>query len=109
MEAVYALAVYTGVCCLDGYVVTPLVQMRVSHMPPVLLLIAQVLMGVLVGGLGLALAAPLLMVVMVLVQRLYVEDVLQKVGHMPDVRPTPAGPTAARATYSDGLGASASP
>jgi predicted PurR-regulated permease PerM len=33
-------------------------------------------MGLLAGGLGLALAAPLAAVAMILVQRLYVEDVL---------------------------------
>ena len=101
MMAVYALALYTAIGCFDGYVVTPLVQMRVSELPPALLLIAQVLMGLLAGGLGLVLAAPLLVAVMVLVQRVYVEDVLQKAGRKIEVRP--GGPD-----YADGRLASGS-
>ena len=50
MMAVYALAPYTAIGCFDGYVVTPLVQMRVPA-AAALLLIAQVLMGLLAGGL----------------------------------------------------------
>jgi predicted PurR-regulated permease PerM len=82
MEAVYAIALYTAVACLDGYAVTPLVQMRVSHLPPALLLVVQVLMGVLAGQFGLVVAAPVLVVVMVFVQMLYVEDVLEKPGRV---------------------------
>ena len=83
MEAVYAVALYTAVACLDGYALTPLVQMRVSHLPPALLLVVQVLMGVLAGQFGLVLAAPVLVIVMVFVQMLYVEDVLEKPGRLP--------------------------
>ncbi len=87
MMAVYAVGVYTAIGCFDGYVVTPLVQMRISEVPPALLLIAQVLMGFLAGSLGLVLAAPLLVAVMVLVQRVYIEDVLQKSGRAIEVPP----------------------
>ena len=83
MEAVYAVALYTAVACLDGYAVTPLVQMRVSHLPPALLLVVQVLMGVLAGQFGLVVAAPLLVVVMVFIQMLYIEDVLEKPVRVP--------------------------
>jgi predicted PurR-regulated permease PerM len=85
MDAVYAVALYTAVACLDGYAVTPLVQMRVSHLPPALLLVVQVLMGVLAGQFGLVVAAPFLVVVMVFVQMFYIEDVLEKpaVSHSP--------------------------
>jgi predicted PurR-regulated permease PerM len=82
MEALYAVALYTAVACLDGYAVTPLVQMRVSHLPPALLLVVQVLMGVLAGQFGLVVAAPVLVVVMVFVKMLYVEDVLEKPGRV---------------------------
>jgi predicted PurR-regulated permease PerM len=45
-----------------------------------------VLLGLLAGGLGLALAAPLAAVCMVFVQRFYVEDIL---GDSPEVPPVP--------------------
>lgn len=74
--AVYVAALYGGVQFLESYFITPLVQERVVSIPPVLLLGSQFLLGVLAGGLGIALATPLAVVVVVLVQMLYVEDVL---------------------------------
>ena len=83
MTAVYAVALYTAAACFDGYVVTPLVQMRISEMPPALLLVAQVLMGVLAGQMGLVLAAPMLAATLVLVRMAYIEDVLEKPAQVP--------------------------
>ena len=83
MTAVYAVGLYTLAACFDGYVVTPLVQMRVSAVPPALLLVAQVLMGVLAGQFGLVVAAPMLVVTMVLVEKAYVEDVVGKAPNVP--------------------------
>jgi predicted PurR-regulated permease PerM len=75
----HALAVgglYLGVQGFESYVLTPLVEKRAVSLPPALTLTAQVLLGLLAGGLGLVLAAPLTAVAMVLVQRLYIEDML---------------------------------
>lgn len=47
-------------------------------MPPALLLFFQVLLGILQGGIGLLLAAPLLAVIMVIIKELYIKDVLDK-------------------------------
>jgi predicted PurR-regulated permease PerM len=44
--------------------------------PPALIVFAQVLFGVVAGGLGVAVATPLTAVAMVAVHRFYVEDVL---------------------------------
>jgi len=41
-------------------------------MPPALVLIAQLFMGVLIGGWGLVLATPFTLIVMILVQELYI-------------------------------------
>jgi predicted PurR-regulated permease PerM len=67
-------------------VLTPLVEKRAVALPPALTITAQVLLGLLAGGLGLALAAPLAAVCMVFVQRFYVEDIL---GDSPEVPPVP--------------------
>jgi predicted PurR-regulated permease PerM len=49
-------------------------QQRLASLPPVLVIVAQLLGGLLFGFLGFALATPLLAVVLVLVKRLYVQD-----------------------------------
>jgi predicted PurR-regulated permease PerM len=57
--------------------VQPLVQKWAVSLPPVLGLVAAVVFGVLFGALGVLLATPLMVVTMVLVQRLYVDGVLE--------------------------------
>jgi predicted PurR-regulated permease PerM len=76
-QALYVALLYLGVQSFDGYVVTPLVQQRTVSLPPALLLLAQVLLGVLLGGVALTLATPLAVVALVLVKKLYVEGVLE--------------------------------
>jgi predicted PurR-regulated permease PerM len=73
---VTVLVVYTLVQLVESYLITPLIQQRVVSMPPALLIAAQVVLGVLVGAVGVAVATPLAVVVIVLVQMLYIEDVL---------------------------------
>ena len=53
-----------------------MIERRTVEMPPALTVIAQLALGVLIGGLGLVLATPLLVVVMVLVQMVYIQDIL---------------------------------
>jgi predicted PurR-regulated permease PerM len=73
---VYVVIVFGLVQTLESYVITPLVQQRAVSMPPVILITAQIAMGVIAGAAGVLLAAPLAIVVIVLLQMLYVEDVL---------------------------------
>ena len=76
-QAVITVAViYSVVQFVESYLITPLIQQRAVSMPPALLIAAQVLLGVLAGAVGIAVATPLAVVVIVLVQMLYVEDVL---------------------------------
>jgi predicted PurR-regulated permease PerM len=75
-HALGVLGLYLAVQGLESYVLTPLVERRAVSLPPALTITAQVLLGLLAGGLGLVLAAPLTATAMILVQRLYVEDVL---------------------------------
>lgn len=76
VKAAYVLAVYSGVQFLEGNLITPLIQNRTVSLPPAMLLVAQLLMGILFGFLGVLLATPLAVTVMVLIQMLYVQDVL---------------------------------
>jgi len=73
---VIVLMIYGAVQIVESYLVTPLIQQRAISMPPALLIAAQVVMGALAGFVGVAVATPLVVVVIVLVQMLYVEDVL---------------------------------
>lgn len=75
--ALYAVLVYGGVQVVESYFVTPLIFQKTVDLPPALLLFFQVLLGILQGALGLLLAAPILAVLMVLVNELYVKDVLE--------------------------------
>jgi predicted PurR-regulated permease PerM len=74
--ALYVLVLYLGVQLFETYLVTPLIMRRAVRLPPALLISLQLLFGLLWGGMGLVLAAPLTVAGMVLVQRLYIEGVL---------------------------------
>ncbi len=74
--ALYVLVFYFVIQSLESYVLTPILLKKTVKLPPALTIIAQVLLGVLVGGLGLILASPLAAVVFVLVRMLYLEDTL---------------------------------
>ena len=70
------LVVYGVVQVLESYLIAPLVQERAVHIPPAAVITAQFVGGVVAGAVGVLLATPLAIVVIVLVQTLYVEDVL---------------------------------
>ena len=58
------------------YLLAPLVQHRAVDLPPAMVIFSQVLMGVVVGGLGVAVATPLAAAALVAINMLYVQDVL---------------------------------
>lgn len=72
----YVVALYLVLHLLEGYVLLPLIQRRAVHLPPALTLVAQALMGEMQGALGLFVAAPLTVAMMVVLKMLYVEDTL---------------------------------
>jgi predicted PurR-regulated permease PerM len=65
---------------LENHLVIPLLMKRGVDLPPVLTLLAQAVMTVLFGFLGLLVSVPLLAVALVAVRMLYVEDVLEDRG-----------------------------
>lgn len=76
MLAVYVIALYLAIQTVESYIVTPMIQRRVVSLPPALTLTAQLLLASLIGFLGLFLATPLTVVAMVLIEELYIKDVL---------------------------------
>jgi predicted PurR-regulated permease PerM len=77
-SVLYVLIVYVGVQILESNLITPLIQERAVSLAPAVLIAAQLLMGVLVGVVGIFIATPLAVVCIVLVQTLYIEDVLDE-------------------------------
>ncbi len=61
---------------LESYVVAPIIQHRMVDLPPVALLLSQIIMGSVTGILGIALAAPVMVVLIVWVQVVYVKFML---------------------------------
>jgi predicted PurR-regulated permease PerM len=74
--ALWIAALFLGIQSLESYVLAPLVQHRAVYLPPAVVLFSQVLMGVIVGALGVAVATPLAAAAMVAISMLYVQDVL---------------------------------
>lgn len=76
--ALYVILMYIGIQMLETYLITPIIFQKTVKLPPALLLFNQVLFGILLGPLGLLLAAPILTVVVVLVKEIYIKDFLEK-------------------------------
>lgn len=70
----WVVILFLGVHLAEGYLITPMVQRRAVYVPPALTILAQVLMGLLLGFLGLALATPLTAATLVAVKMLYLHQ-----------------------------------
>jgi predicted PurR-regulated permease PerM len=66
---VYTIFVYFAVQTIDGYVLIPLIAKKTVDLAPALVLAAQLIMGVMFGILGLALADPLVAMIKVALER----------------------------------------
>ena len=72
---------YAGVQLFESYLVTPLIQREAVSIPPALLLVVQLWLGLVAGLMGMLVAEPLTVLGMVLVRRLYVKGWLERRGH----------------------------
>ena len=72
------MGLFVVIQSVEGYLVSPLIQKKAVYLPPAWSLAALVGFGVLFGGMGVALATPLLAVARIMTLRLYVEDVLER-------------------------------
>ncbi|MEH3117834.1 MAG: AI-2E family transporter [Methylorubrum populi] len=69
-----ALGVYLAVQAAESYGLTPFIQRRALDLPAATIFAGQLLLGVLFGLWGVALALPLVAVIKVLLEELYIED-----------------------------------
>lgn len=72
--AALVVGLYILIQFIESNFITTLIQKKLINMPPALIIIAQLIMGVLTGGWGLVLATPLIVIVIVLVQQLYLKN-----------------------------------
>lgn len=72
--ALLVAGLYILVQVLESNVITPQIQKRMIDMPPALIIMGQMFMGVLTGGWGLVLATPLVALLIVVVQELWVKQ-----------------------------------
>lgn len=82
-KGAYAAAVYFGVQQLEGYLVSPLVMKHQVRIPPPLLLLWQVVMGIAFGIVGIVAATPILALLRVTVDYFWVERTLGKDAEQP--------------------------
>ncbi|MBB5619308.1 putative PurR-regulated permease PerM [Pedobacter cryoconitis] len=71
--AIIVALIYVISQTIVSNIVTPLIQKRMINLPPALTIISQVIMGTLSGALGIILAVPLLAIIIILVDELYVK------------------------------------
>jgi len=82
-QALYVAGLCVAIQQIEGNLLMPFVQRWAVALPPVLGIMAAVIFGLLFGLAGVILATPLMVVAMVLVQKLYVEGVLEAGGTHP--------------------------
>jgi predicted PurR-regulated permease PerM len=79
-HAMLVVALGAVVHLVEGNVVAPLVFSRKINLPPVLTIMAVLVMGKLLGGLGLIVALPTLATIMVIVRRILITRVYEGQG-----------------------------
>lgn len=79
----WVIGLFLVVQQLEGYLITPLVQRKAVHLPPVLTILSIVGFGTLLGLPGIVMAAPLAVTMMVAIERLYVREALGKHVNIP--------------------------
>ncbi len=78
LMALWALGVYIVAQLIESNLITPLVDQYAVAIPPGVLIVTQFVIATLAGIWGMIVATPLLVVVIVLVQQLYIREGLDK-------------------------------
>jgi len=77
-QALLVVLLFWAVHGLEGLLITPIAERAAVHLPPALTLSAQLLLAVIIGPIGVALAAPLTTVAMVLVRSIYLQKIMKE-------------------------------
>lgn len=76
--AVAVAIFYLALNAFEAYFLCPWIQYHNVALPPVLIIFPQILLGILFGFMGLVLATPLTLVLIMAVKFFYIEDVLER-------------------------------
>ena len=90
VAALSAFVLFLGVHALESYVLTPIIQRQALDIPPATLFAFQILLGVVFGIWGLALALPLMAIAKVMIDHFKAEDAPAATWR-PDARQTGRG------------------
>jgi predicted PurR-regulated permease PerM len=63
--ALFVAALYLGIQVVESYLITPLMERKTMSLPPALTIFAQLALGTIAGGLGVIIATPLVVVLIV--------------------------------------------
>jgi predicted PurR-regulated permease PerM len=70
------LLIIIGVNMLESQLVSPILANENLNIPPLLILVGQIIIGIFFGFLGIMLAVPITAIVVVLVREIYIKDIL---------------------------------
>jgi len=82
---VLIIIVIYGVSFIQGQIIAPILTSGAVDIPPVLFLLGQIIAAGFFGVLGIVLTGPLLVIVMVIIQEVYVKDILGDRGEPPKI------------------------
>ena len=77
-NVIWTLGAYLAIYQVEGNLVVPLVQQRMIYIPPALMLLGIAAIGALAGIVGFVMAAPIVVAVFIVVQKVYVRDTLKE-------------------------------
>jgi predicted PurR-regulated permease PerM len=89
LTALWVVLLGVGVHLFEANIVAPMIMERQVHLPPVLSILAVLIMSHLLHVIGLVVAVPVLCVVMVIARRVYVHRVLEGRGFRRAIRDRP--------------------
>lgn len=75
-SVLYVFILYNGIQIVESNLLLPLIQQQMVSIPPALILLGMMLLGILAGIFGVILAVPLMVAFMVFIKMVYVQDVL---------------------------------
>lgn len=73
----YTFLLYIGIQAIESNLITPYIQKEMISFPMALILIAQVVLGLFTGYLGLILATPVVAIVILMIKELYIKEYLE--------------------------------
>ncbi len=72
----WIIVVIYGVSFVQGQIIGPLIAAETLNIPPVLILLGQIVVAGFFGVMGIVLAVPIVAIGMVIVQEVYIKDIL---------------------------------